>query len=104
MATTTKPSSADFTSLSTDVALLKQFNEKVAEPTFKDIQQTQKEIKEALATLDHVTRKDFEEYKTQVDDRFTEVKRRNWVQNTLSAIMGALLSALITYIVLGWFK
>lgn len=97
-----QPSQTDFSNLQTDVALLKQFNEKVAEPTFKDIQTTQKEIKEALQNLDHVTHSDFDVYKVEVDKRFRELNRRTWVQNTLSATAGALLAALVTYIVIKW--
>jgi hypothetical protein len=102
MTTRQQPSPTDFSNLQTDVALLKQFNEKVAEPTFKDIQTTQKEIKDALVNLDHVSHGDFDQYKVEIDKRFRDLNRRTWLQNTMSAAAGALLSGLITYIIISW--
>lgn len=93
------PSQSDFTKLQTDVALLKQFNEKVAEPTFKDIQNTQKDIKNALENLSYVPVSDFEDYKSEINERFKEMKRRTWVQNTMSATIGVILTLLITYVI-----
>lgn len=95
---TAKSSDAiDLSALQTDVALLKQFNEKVAEPSLKKIQV-------ALEGLDYVHRAEFEEYKEGVNIRFNESKRRTWVQNTLSAIAGAVLTILATYAISDFHK
>jgi len=82
----------DLAKLQTDVALLKQFNEKVVEPTLKDINQK-------LDNLQFVPIHEFEEHKTEINKRFSEIKRRSWIQNTLSAVFGAILTLLATYFV-----
>jgi len=47
---------------------------------------------------------EFKEHKKENDKRFDEFKKRNWVQNTLSAILGAVLSLLVAYAVNNIFK
>lgn len=89
-ATTTKQ--VDLAKLQTDVALLKQFNEKVVEPTLRD-------INTKLDNLSYVTQAEFEEHKSDIDQRFKEAKKRTWLQNTLSAIAGAVLTLLATYFI-----
>ena len=82
----------DLAKLQTDVALLKQFNEKVTEPTLKEIAQK-------LDSLNFVSLAEFEEHKIDIDKRFIEMKKRNWVQNTVSAMFGAFLTLLLSYFV-----
>ena len=47
-----------------------------------------------------VTKDEFEDFKEITDERFKEVKRRTWVQNTLSAVAGVVLTLLVT----NWFN
>lgn len=47
-----------------------------------------------------VTKEEFDEFKNVVNSKFTETKRRTWVQNTLSAIAGVVLTLLVT----NWFN
>lgn len=89
-ATTTKQ--VDLAKLQTDVALLKQFNEKVVEPTLRD-------INAKLDNLSYVTQAEFEEHKIEINQRFKETRKRTWVQNTVSAIFGAILTIIVTYII-----
>lgn len=48
-----------------------------------------------------VTKEDYDAYKILVDARFKELAKRTWVQNLMSGVAGSLVSALVTYIVLG---
>lgn len=109
----TRTEQPNFSSLQTDIALLKQFNEKVAEPTFKDIQDTQKKIQTALEQLDYVHNETFAEYKAEaeaqrladiadVKEQFNEARKRTWIQNTLSALAGAVLVMLTNYALNDW--
>ena len=82
----------DLVQLQTDVALLKQFNEKFVEPSLK-------RIDAKLDSLSYVTVDDFEEHKSDVNRRFKELAKKTWLQNTLSAIAGAVLTLLATYFV-----
>lgn len=82
----------DVAKVTTDVALLKQAHEKVVEPSLK-------EIKETLNSLSFVTLKQFEDFQDEVDERFKESRKRTWVQNTVSAIFGAILTIIVTYII-----
>lgn len=34
-----------------------------------------------------------------VEQEVTQLKKRNWVQNTLSAVLGAILTLLVTYVI-----
>lgn len=81
----------DLAKLQTDVALLKQFNEKFVEPSLKNINQK-------LDSLQFVSISEFEEHKLEVEKKFTELKQRSWVQNTVSAVFGAILTITVTYI------
>lgn len=47
-----------------------------------------------------VKQKDFDEYKDEISEKFQEVKRRTWIQNTLSAVAGVVLTLLVT----NWFN
>ena len=96
-ATTTKQN--DLAKLQTDIALLKQFNADVVRPSLEDLKETQKQIQEALEKLDYVSRNEFSEYKLEVEQRFKESRKRTWLQNTLSAIAGAVLTMLATYFI-----
>lgn len=82
----------DLAQLQTDVALLKQFNEKFVEPSLK-------RIDAKLDSLSYVTVDDFEEHKSDMNRRFKELSKKTWLQNTLSAIAGAVLTLLATYFV-----
>ena len=82
----------DLAQLQTDVALLKQFNEKFVEPSLKNINQK-------LDSLQFVSTAEFEEHKIEVEKKFSELKQRSWVQNTVSAIFGAFLTIIVTYII-----
>ncbi|UNQ40958.1 hypothetical protein MPC38_06820 [Prescottella equi] len=74
----------DVSGLKTDIALLKQSNEKVVEPALKQINQK-------LDSMAYVTIADFEKYKK-------EARKRSWRENSLSAVAGVLLTLLINYI------
>lgn len=78
--------------MQTDIALLKQSYEKIVEPTLRD-------INTKLDNLSYVTHGEFEEHRADIDQRFKEVRKRTWVQNTLSAIAGAVLTLLATYFI-----
>lgn len=82
----------DLAQLQIDVALLKQSYDKVVEPTLK-------RIDAKLDSLAYVTIEDFEEYKVNVNQRLKEMSKKTWLQNTLSAIAGAVLTLLATYFV-----
>lgn len=71
--------------LSTDVAVLKHSNEKIIEPSLKD-------INEKLDRLNFYT-------KEEVDRKLTSLQRKRWYENSLSASFGALLTAIIIYFV-----
>lgn len=97
MATTTKQN--DLAKLQTDIALLKQFNADVVRPSLEDLKDTQRQIQEALEKLDYISRSEFHEHKVEIDRRFKEARKRTWLQNTLSAIAGAVLTLLATYFI-----
>ena len=78
--------------IKTDVALQKQFNEKVVEPALSGIQET-------LRNLAYLPITDFAAYKEEVDKKFKAMQRRSWKENTLSATFGAILTALLMIIV-----
>lgn len=78
--------------MQTDIALLKQSYEKIVEPTLRD-------INTKLDNLSYVTQVEFEEHKVDVDRRFRDSLKRTWLQNTLSAIAGAVLTLLATYFI-----
>lgn len=91
---TTKKETSDIAQLKTDVALLKQFNTKVAEPALK-------EIKETLKSFSYVTESDLKEYKEEIDGRFKELRKKSWKENTLSAVFGSILTAIIAFFIRG---
>lgn len=70
--------------LKTDVALLKQFNEKVVEPTLKD-------ISTKLDLLNFYT-------KEEVDVKLKGLQKRRWYENSLSAAFGAILTSFLLYL------
>lgn len=77
----------DLTKLQTDVALLKQFNEKFVEPSLK-------RIDAKLDGLAYVTQEQFDEHRAEIDAKFKEVKRHGYVRNLLSAVFGAVITLL----------
>lgn len=89
---TAKKDQPDLAQLQTDVALLKQFNEKFVEPALK-------RIDAKLDGLPFVPLEVFDDYKEEVNDKFKALNKRTWLQNTLSAIAGAVLTLLITYFI-----
>lgn len=86
-----KEENSDISQLKTDVALLKQFNTKVVEPTLKDIQST-------LRSFSFITEEEFIEYKQDVDKRFKALRQKSWKENTLSAVFGSMLTAILFFI------
>ena len=71
--------------LSTDVAVLKHSNEKIIEPSLRD-------INEKLDRLNFYT-------KEEVDRKLTSLQRKRWYENSLSASFGALLTTVLIYLV-----
>jgi hypothetical protein len=60
------------------------------------------EIKELLKDMKdgYVPRHEYTTFKDEVNVKFQEMKRRTWVQNTLSAVAGVVLALLTT----SWFN
>ena len=80
-----------------DVAELKVFNEKVVEPALSDIQET-------LRNLAYVPIKEFTDYQTEVDKRFSKLQKKSFKENTLAALFGSILTGVSLYIINGYFK
>ena len=71
--------------LSTDVAVLKHSNEKIIEPSLRD-------INEKLDRLNFYT-------KEEVDRKLLALQRKRWYENSLAASFGALLTTVLIYFV-----
>lgn len=71
--------------LSTDVAVLKHSNEKIIEPSLRD-------INDKLDRLNFYT-------KEEVDRKLVALQRKRWYENSLSASFGALLTTVLIYLV-----
>lgn len=50
-------------------------------------------------TNNFVTKEHFAEIEDKIFDEIREIKGRRWVQNTLSAILGVVLTLLVTYVI-----
>ena len=75
----------DVSHLKTDVAVLQQFNEKVVEPKL-DI------ISRKLDGLSFYT-------KSEIDVKLSLIQNKRWQENTVSAVFGSLLTAVVLYII-----
>ena len=75
----------DVSHLKTDVAVLQQFNEKVVEPKL-DI------ISRKLDGLSFYT-------KSEIDVKLSLIQKKRWQENTVSAVFGSLLTAVVLYII-----
>lgn len=64
----------------------------------KNVDELSKLVKQLQSGF--VTKEEFDDFKDVVNSKFTETKRRTWVQNTLSAIAGVVLTLLVT----NWFN
>lgn len=71
--------------LSTDVAVLKHSNEKIIEPSLRD-------INEKLDRLNFYT-------KEEVDRKLSSLQKKRWYENSLAASFGALLTTVLIYFV-----
>lgn len=71
--------------LTTDVAVLKLSNEKIIEPSLRD-------INDKLDRLNFYT-------KEEVDGKLLSLQKKRWYENSLSASFGALLTTIIIYFV-----
>ena len=77
----------EFQQMGRDIALLKQSQEKIVEPTLASINRK-------LDTLSFYT-------KDEVDTKLKAIQKRRWYENTISALAGSVLTTVVTYIVLG---
>ena len=84
--------------LETEIALLTQFNQDIVRPFIEEQKKHNATIIKKLEDLDYVHRTEFNEHKEEVQKSFRELKRRTWVQNSLSAMFGAILALLISYV------
>ena len=75
----------EFKAMATDVAILKHSNEKIIEPTLRD-------INEKLDKLSFYT-------KDEIDSKLLGLQRKRWYENTISATFGALLTGVAMFIV-----
>ncbi|MBM4644759.1 hypothetical protein GS464_20075 [Rhodococcus hoagii] len=75
----------EFKKMVTDMALLKQSNEKIIEPALKT-------ISAKLDKLDFYT-------KDEVDEKLRTMQRRRWYENTISALAGSILTTIVMYFV-----
>ena len=75
----------EFKAMATDVAILKHSNEKIIEPTLRD-------INEKLDKLSFYT-------KDEIDNKLLEIQKKRWYENTISATFGALLTGVAMFIV-----
>lgn len=82
--------------MATDVALLKHSQEKIVEPALADIS---KKLDALSFYTKEETDKKFEEFERDLEEKLTTVQKRRWYENTLSALMGAILvSVIITFV------
>ena len=86
----------EFRQMATDIALLKQSQSKIVEPALA-------RINRKLDTLNFYTKKEVHDKITDtrndIDEKLVSVQKRRWYENTLSALMGAILTSIILAIV-----
>lgn len=78
-----KETSRAIAQLTTDVAVLKHSNEKIIEP--------------ALITINNKLDKLNFYTKEEVDNKLKVIQKKRWYENTLSAAVGVILSAIVIY-------
>lgn len=93
----------DLAQLQTDVALLKQFNEKVVEPTLKSINAKLDSMQFVQITTfeehkDDVEKR-FDEHRSFVEEKFRELKKSGFIRNTLAGLFGAVITLLATNLI-----
>ena len=76
----------EFQQMGRDIALLKQSQEKIVEPTLASINRK-------LDTLSFYT-------KDEIDSKLKSIQKRRWHENTISALAGSVLTSVVAYIVL----
>ena len=86
----------EFKAMATDVAILKHSNEKIIEPTLRD-------INEKLDTLSFYTKSEVDDKiadtRGDIEEKLMTVQKRRWYENTISATFGALLTGVAMFIV-----
>ena len=86
----------EFLQMATDIALLKQSQSKIVEPTLVLINRK-------LDTLNFYTKKEVDDKiadtRNDIDEKLVSVQKRRWYENALSALMGAILTSIILAIV-----
>ena len=82
----------EFRQMATDIALLKQSQSKIVEPALM-------RINRKLDTLNFYTKKEVDDKiadtRNDIDEKLVSVQKRRWYENTLSALMGAILTSII---------
>lgn len=86
----------EFLQMATDIALLKQSQSKIVEPTLVLI--TKK-----LDSLNFYTKSEVDDKiadaRNDIEEQLVSVQKRRWYENALSALMGAILTSIILAIV-----
>ena len=86
----------EFRQMATDIALLKQSQSKIVEPTLVLI--TKK-----LDSLNFYTKSEVDDKiadaRNDIEEQLVSVQKRRWYENALSALMGAILTSIILAIV-----
>ena len=86
----------EFRQMATDIALLKQSQSKIVEPALM-------RINRKLDTLNFYTKKEVDDKiadaRNDIEEQLVYVQKRRWYENTLSALMGAILTSIILAIV-----
>ena len=86
----------EFRQMATDIALLKQSQSKIVEPALV-------RINRKLDTLNFYTKKEVDDKiadaRNDIEEQLVSVQKRRWYENTLSALMGAILTSIILAIV-----
>lgn len=89
--------------IETQVALLDQFNREVVKPFIEETRELQKSIKDSLDNLDYVSKSEHDNDMANVKQALVklenDVRKRDWLRNTLSAILGVVLTLLVTYVI-----
>ena len=82
----------EFRQMATDIALLKQSQSKIVEPALM-------RINRKLDTLNFYTKKEVDDKiadaRNDIEEQLVYVQKRRWYENTLSALMGAILTSII---------
>ena len=86
----------EFRQMATDIALLKQSQSKIVEPALM-------RINRKLDTLNFYTKKEVDDKiadaRNDIEEQLVYVQKRRWYENTLSALIGAILTSIILAIV-----